>query len=209
MKGFLFFLVFFLLFSELATAASIPTFPACASTQGILKVNYSEGTHGIVGESGSFSGRDTVYSLTSETLTQCFCSVDGNGIQTNWWKVASLTDDEVTLLRSRGWHYVPNGALWGLEEAPYLALNADYSCKPQGEVQSSSSTSSDPGDSNSKTNSSNGQVLGTTTANGQILASTTGQVLGLATTGNFAFILAIGALGIVSIGIGGGLIRSS
>src|SRR5438105_1101896 len=90
-------------FSGQAFAYQVPQFPSCANPQGTLKVNYDSGTHGIAGKTDSFSGKDSVYTISPEALTQCFCSTNGQGIQTNWWKVSSLTESEINLLKSQGW----------------------------------------------------------------------------------------------------------
>ncbi len=113
-----------------ALAISIPSFPACANPQGTTRVSYSEGIHGIVGSTSQYSGKDTVYTLSDDTLTQCFCAADGSGIQTNWWKASALTENEINILKSDGWIYVPAGNLWGLADAPYVAKNTSYSCLP-------------------------------------------------------------------------------
>lgn len=154
-------------------AYQVPQFTSCVNPQGQIKVNYDNGTHGIAGNTGSFQGKDTVYSLSGDALTQCFCSSDGKGIQTNWWKVSSLTEDEINLLRSQGWNFVPNGALWGLENTPYLAFNSEYICKSSGGGQS-----------------------------GSILGITTGSVLGLASTGNIKFILTILSFSLLALLLG-------
>lgn len=109
-------------------AVTTPSFPACSSIQGILKVSYPSGTHGIVGSTATYTGSDKVYNLDENTKTQCFCAQDGQGIQTNWWKISSLTDDERKILENNGWNYIPNGALWGLEETSYMAINSNYTC---------------------------------------------------------------------------------
>ena len=72
-------------------AISTPSFPSCANPQGVVRASYSEGVHGIVGSSATYTGSDAVYTLSDDTVTQCFCSVDGAGIQTNWWKASSLS----------------------------------------------------------------------------------------------------------------------
>ncbi|MBI2009894.1 MAG: hypothetical protein HYS86_01820 [Candidatus Chisholmbacteria bacterium] len=150
-----------------AAAQAVPTFPACGSPQGDVKVSYSEGTHGIVGDTATYTGSDAVYTLTDTTLTQCFCTEDASrGIQTNWWKVSSLTEQEIEVLRREGWSFVPNGALWGLGSEPYLAKNSDFACE----------------------GGQGGSVLG---------ASTNGKVLGLATTGSMPLIVGLIALGVV------------
>lgn len=115
--------------SSLVYAVTVPSYPNCISPQGNVKVSYSSGTHGIVGNTGEYRGSDAVYTLTNDTLAQCFCPDSGAGIQTNWWKIPNLTAEEIQVLKNQGWIYVPNGALWGLEGVPYLAKNSDYSCK--------------------------------------------------------------------------------
>jgi hypothetical protein len=97
---------------------------------------------------------------------QCFCSIDGNGIQTNWWKVSSISQDQIEELKKQGWVFVGNGADWGLEQGPYLAKNQDYSCKSSGNTGGSSTTN----------NGTGGITLGTSAENNP-------QVLGLAATG--------------------------
>lgn len=130
----LIFLVISIVFTTListaqASAQTVPSFPSCINPQGSLKVSYSEGTHGIVGRSESYTGSDAVYRLNEDTLTQCFCADDGSGIQTNWWKASSLSENEIQTLRNQGWYYVPNGGLWGLSADPYLAQNSSYTCR--------------------------------------------------------------------------------
>lgn len=131
--------------------AAAPTFPSCLNPQGNIKVSYSNGTHGIVGSTATYTGKDTVYTLSDTTLTQCFCSEKGDGIQTNWWFAGALTDQEIAVYKNAGWYYVPNGALWGLTEGPYLAKNSSYSCNSS--VQGSSAERGVGG-------SSSGSVLG-------------------------------------------------
>ena len=152
----------------------IPTFPRCENPQGTIKVSYSSGTHGIPGSSATNTGSDDVYTLSESTLTQCFCTDNGDGTQTNWWKVSSLTLDQIELLLSQGWVYIPDGSLWGLQEDPYLARNRKYECdKDEGK----DGHLSDDGDRADKKDNDGGigSVLGINIG---------GQVLGLATTGN-------------------------
>ncbi|MBP9669944.1 hypothetical protein KBD75_00935 [Candidatus Woesebacteria bacterium] len=160
-------------------AVSTPSFPSCANPQGNVKVSYTDGTHGIVGSGATYTGRDTVYTLSDDTVTQCFCGADGNGIQTNWWKASSLTEDQVNILKSEGWVYIPAGNLWGLAEAPYLAKNYTYSCLP-GSVNGSS-TSQD---------------------NGTGGAYDEGDVLGLAATGDSILVYGSAILGLILVIIG-------
>lgn len=125
--------ILYILFMGFATASShavsTPTFPSCQNPQGSMKVQYGSGTHGIVGSSLEYKGSDAVYKLADDTLTQCFCSEDNNGIQTNWWKVSSLAESEIQSLKNQGWIFIPNGALWGLEPVAYFAKNETYACK--------------------------------------------------------------------------------
>jgi hypothetical protein len=155
-----------------AQAYQIPQFTSCVNPQGQVKVNYDNGTHGIVGNTSSFQGKDTVYTLSGDALTQCFCSSDGKGIQTNWWKASSLTEQEIESLKSQGWKYVPNGALWGLDEAAYLAFNSEYICRS------------------------------TSGGGGGALGASIGSVLGLASTGNTKFLLSIILTSVISLLVG-------
>lgn len=160
---------------QLVSAIEVPNFPGCTNPQGVVKAQYNEGTHGIAGDMSSYSGKDTVYQLTDEALLQCFCSSDGKGIQTNWWKVSSLTEDEIQSLKNQGWVLIPNGALWGLQQAPYLAKNSEYSC----------------------TGSTNTSQASANNSNSQGTTVTTGNILGLATTGNIREILLLSTLGVL------------
>lgn len=178
------FFVFPIITSAVVYAATPPDFPNCVSPKGTVTSSYPSGSFGIAGSTGSFSGSDTVYKLSPDTLTQCFCSVDGAGTQTNWWKVSSLTNTEINELVAQGWIFVPDGSVWGLDQAPYLAKNANYSCKSGGGSGGSSGGSS----------SSNG---------GSVQGASTGQVLGLASTGNIALAttLLVGGLVFLSTGL--------
>lgn len=111
-----------------ASAYTIPGFPACSNPSGTLKVSYSSGTHGIVGSYATYTGSDKVYSLDGGNVLQCFCAEDGSGIQTNWWRASSLTQEEIQTLMNLGWYFVPDGSAWGLSEGYYLAKNVNYSC---------------------------------------------------------------------------------
>lgn len=152
------------------SAATIPSFPACSNPQGALKVKYDSGTHGIVGNTQDFKGSDTVYQLTAETLTQCFCPENGEGIQTNWWKAATLTQDEINSYKNQGWNYIPDGSLWGLDKAPYLAINSSYSCKSNTQERALGASS-----------------------------SVTDRVLGLANSGNLRIMYGFLGLGLITL----------
>lgn len=160
-------------------AATPPAFPSCVNPEGTLTSSHPTGTFGIAGKTGGFAGSDAVYKISDQALTQCFCPVDGNGIQTNWWKVSDLTPEEINEQIAKGWILVPDGSVWGLEAEPYLALNLDYSCST-GSVRGTSSKSSN-----------------NTGAGGQVLSAVTGQVLGLAATGNMDTIMLLATFGVL------------
>ena len=168
-------------------AVDTPNFPSCLSPQGTLRVFYPNGTHGIVGSSQEYVGSDAVYDLDQSTLLQCFCSVDGVGIQTNWWNASSLSEEQVEILKKDGWFYVPNGSLWGLVEDPFVAKNVSYSCRNTPAPSSSSSnSSSSSSSSNSSSSSSNNN-------------SQEGEVLGLAATGDALILLGLTTLSLIFI----------
>jgi len=167
----------------------VPTFPACSNPQGTVKVSYDEGVHGIPGNPSDYSGSDEVRILSGNTLFQCFCSINGDGIQTNWWKVSSLSFDQVEYLLDQGWVYVPNGALWGLDEDPYLAHNSPYECSDPGDDDKDDNHNDDHKDKK-KDKKKSGDVLGIG-----------GQVLGLATTGNMPGLLLFLGTGVSSLAL--------
>lgn len=166
--------------SKSAYAITSPTFPACANPKGKIVATYDSGTHGVAGDTSSFTGKDTVYSLSEGTLTQCLCTNNGDGIQTNWWKVSSLTKEEKNILIKDGWILISDGSAWGLEAAPYLAKNSSYVCI--------GTNTSDSGSRNSNIKSDK--------KDGAVLGISTGEVLGLASTGNIAFILGVLFIGL-------------
>lgn len=153
-----------------ANAQTVPSFPSCSNPQGSVKVSYSEGTHGIVGNGGTFTGSDTVYTLSDTTSMQCFCADNGDGTQTNWWHAATLTPEEIQILKNQGWISVPNGELWGLAAGEWLALNSSYRCG--GGI-------------------GGGDILAASTS--------VPDVLGLATTGNIVTIYALAGFGLASL----------
>lgn len=113
-------------------APTPPEFSSCVNPQGTVKADYSSGTHGVPGVTTSYQGSDTVYNISGNALTQCLCTVDGEGIQTNWWKVSSLTSQEIETFKTQGWVFIPDGSAWGLDPVTYLAKNANYSCRGRG-----------------------------------------------------------------------------
>lgn len=161
----------FSLLPKKAKALVIPNFPACVNPQG-TKIVDVRGTHGVPGDATTYTGVDKVYLVDGKNqVTQCLCLDDGRGIQTNWWKVSSLDENEIKVLKSEGWIYIPNGSAWGLLDAPYIAQNAGFSCNGgNGGSSGSSSTSAGP----------------------------IGQVLGLAFTGNILYVYAFLTFGIIA-----------
>ena len=133
--AFIFFYFFLFSFATVTTTYALispPSFPSCVNPQGTLKVSYSSGVHGVPGKVDEFRGSDSVYSLTPETLIQCLCPENGDGIQTNWWKIPSLTGGEIESFKTQGWVFVPDGNAWGLDPAAYLARNVSFSCRAGG-----------------------------------------------------------------------------
>ncbi len=179
-------LITFVLFLSVAfnaQAATAPKFTSCVNPQGEIVAQYAYGTHGIAGKTASFEGSDAVYKLSGDALTQCFCSSNGTGIQTDWWKVSSLTSEEIDLLKSQGWIYIPIGALWGLSVDPYLTLNSEFVCK-SGPNGGSGGSSNGSYSGSSSSNGGNGGVLGAAVGG-------VGSVLGLASTGNTKLLYSI------------------
>jgi hypothetical protein len=181
------------------SAATPPDFPTCSNPNSPVRVSHEEGTHGIAGDPSQYQGSDTVYNLDEDgNVYQCFCSVDGQGIQTNWWKVSSLTQDEIDELLADNWIFIVNGIDWGLENAPYLAKNSEYACEGGGNVAGTSSSSNNGNNNNNTGNTTNGgQILSSTAS-----TSTGGSVLGLASTGNIITIYTYFAFGTISLLIG-------
>lgn len=135
MKKYILSLIFsvllFAFWPVIANAASAPSYPTCVNPQGNLRVTYNDGLHGIAGMLNEKYGSDKVYEITgTDSLMQCFCPTDGEGIQTNWWKAGNLTDDEIKVFKSQGWNYIADGSAWGLDNAQYLAINSTYNCRP-------------------------------------------------------------------------------
>lgn len=136
---------FFVVGASSVVALSAPEFPSCVSPVGSLQASYESGVHGIAGQSGEFEGKDAVYSLGSGNYAQCFCPPSGSGIQSNWWKIASLSQEEIDSFRKLGWIYVPSGSAWGLDPDSYLVMNQNYSCLGGGNESSSNNSQPGPG----------------------------------------------------------------
>jgi hypothetical protein len=188
MKNFIFLSLFILIITQSlavkqVSAVSTPVFPVCTNPQGTLKVKYDSGIHGIVGSSAEYRGSDSVYTVDDDQLMQCFCPDNGTGIQTNWLKAQNFTETDIAILKSQGWIYIPNGALWGLENTSYVAKNIEYSCHNTG-----------------------GSVGGTTTSSTSpvkdILSAATTTVSHLALTGNAAQLYSLFGMGTFSVILG-------
>lgn len=168
-----------------AYAVDAPSFPSCLNAQGTIKASYPQGVHGIPGKTEEFKGSDNVYLVTEDTILQCFCPESGNtGIQTNWWKVSALTQDEIDSFVKLGWVFVPDGSLWGLDKAPYLAQNIDFACRSEN-AGGGGGAAAGGGDGGA----GGGGVGG-------------GQILGLAVTGNILTIIQLALTGLVSLALG-------
>lgn len=178
-------------------AVSMPDFPSCNAPQGEIVASYESGIHGIVGDPKTFTGSDTVYKISPVVHTQCFCADNGTGIQTNWWNASSLSEENITLLKSQGWYYVPNGNLWGLTADPYVAQNIYYNCKPG---------SPGIGGGGNSGGSSDSAIGG-----GEILSSAIekGDVLGLAATGDIWLVYAVFGISFLLLGVGSRLLKHS
>lgn len=122
----------------LVTAAnanvSPPDFPVCSSqSEDGDKAHYDFGLHQILG-AGLVEGSDDVYSLGDGNYLQCYCPVEGDdglpaqsGIQTAWWRIGELTQEEIDKFIGEDWILV-NGLQWNLDDALYLGKNSDHSC---------------------------------------------------------------------------------
>jgi len=176
-------LVLIVLSAKSIYAQTQPSFPACSNPQGDLVASYDNGTHGIVGRTDSYTGSDRVYKFDDGNLIQCFCSDNGDGIQTDWWRVGQIASNLLDQQKVAGWTFVPSGLPWGLDDTSYLARNSEYSC--------GSSTSNDPGgSSNSSSDTSGDSGIGG------------GDVLGWASTGNTEFIYSLVLMGLVLTSLG-------
>lgn len=133
-------LMVYLAMPSTSFATSTPSFPSCIIPTGQVIASYQDGTHGVPGDANTYTGEDTVYKLDSELVVQCLCTANSEGIQTNWWKVSSLSSDQIELLKRDGWNYIPNGVLWGLESTPYLTKNSEYECRGRGGLVAGTST---------------------------------------------------------------------
>ncbi len=186
-----------------AFGSTMPDFASCLNAQGTISAHYADGEHGIAGKEGLVQGEDTVYNIAQDNYMQCFCPPDGSGIQTNWWNASDLTQDEIKSYTYAGWTYIPDGSVWGLGNHPYIAHNLTYACR-------GGSTPNDPGDPGSSNNSSSSNSSSSSSSNssssnsspGTVLGVGGGDILGLASTGNIAFMYTLAVLGTVSLAAG-------
>ena len=167
-------------------ASTTPSYPSCIAPTGTVKASYPGGNHGIVGDTSLHTGSDTVYTLSGESLMQCFCGEDGKGIQTNWYRIPETSEQEISVLESQGWIYIPSGAAWGLDDVPYMAKNSDYSCK------STTTTSGGDGRTDGLTD---GRTDGRSDGLGSIVQAARGT--SLASTGNILFIAEVFTAGVL------------
>ena len=162
-------------------AVDAPSFLACLNPFGTVIASYDEGVHGIVGDWVEHKGSDKVYRINDDTLIQCFCEDNGNGIQTNWWRILGINQNDIDSFVKQGWTFIPTGAPWGLTGDPYLAKNSSYDCNG--------------GEDNNGTGG--GNVLSSSTS-----SSSAGSILGLAATGDNAKVCGLLSLGVSIISLG-------
>src|SRR5579871_687717 len=124
-------------------AQTTAVFPTCSNQlSSPLIANFSDGVHGIPGDTTTHSGRDQVYLLDNNNALQCFCDTSGNGTQSNWQNASGFTDADIKILENEGWIYIPDGSVWGLSSQPYLVLNSSYACLSGGTGGGTSNNSS-------------------------------------------------------------------
>ena len=124
-----FFIIIVLVNVQSVFAITPPDFPACNNPPDSIRAEHNDGLHGVAGNVSEYRGKDTVYNVNGGHFLQCLCTEDNEGIQTNWWKISSLSDTDVQVLKNQGWYYIVDGALWGLDNVPYMAKNNEYACR--------------------------------------------------------------------------------
>jgi hypothetical protein len=166
-----------------------PPLFSCTHPLGSVIADYDSGVHGIPGDTRTYTGSDTVYNVDDEHVLQCFCPDNSNsGIQSNWWEVSHLSDDERDFFIRRGWVFIPNGGNWGLKNAPYLVKNDGFSCKSDGGGSGGRSNSSKK---NSSGRGGVGEVLGVSSLAGTGNSATMLGSFGLSFVfGGLAYIVA-------------------
>lgn len=180
-----------------------PDFGTCLNPQvGASQVNTGS-DHGVVGYSGAFSGTDSIYSLSDGNVMQCLCADNGAGYQTNWWKVAGMSDQEVRVHENEGWTYFADAGSWGLDGA-YLAKTSTYvcaqvtpTCTPTPTPIVSETPTPTPTSTPGPTNTPTPGPTNTPTPKAQSNA-----VLGLASTGNVTFLYFLTIAGAASLILG-------
>jgi hypothetical protein len=171
-------------------ATDIPQYTSCTNPQGAVVANYSSGVHGIVGSMAEHTGSDTVYSLPSGAFTQCFCDNNGHGVQTDWLNATGFTDAEIQIFKNEGWYYIPDGSLWGLSGAPYLARNTAYTCNGDTGGGTGGGGSNNGGGGSSTSGGTSGGIGGA-----EVLSATTILPEILGDTGNILEIYILFGLG--------------
>lgn len=188
-------------------AVTAPSFFSCLNAQTTPVIANQSGIHGVAGNTSTFTGSDSVYPgqplsanediSSASTVVQCLCPDNGQGIQTNWWKVSELSDEDVKVLESQGWIYIPDGSAWGLDAQPYLAQNTNFSCSNQGNTGVSNGGN---GSGNSNSNNSNsGNNSAPVNASSPVQA-VLGAFTQLASTGNIIFLYELFTIGIITTG---------
>ncbi len=115
------------------TSAQVTAAASCNAPSGSIIAQYSTGIHGIVGDSGVYTGSDTVYAIDENNVLQCFCPDDSSsGIQTNWVNAATFSIADIASYSATGWIYIPSGIAWGLADAPFIAKNSAFNCSAIG-----------------------------------------------------------------------------
>ena len=159
----------FLLLARSAFAVDAPDFPSCPNPGGNIIASYNDGVHGVPGNPTTFTGEDKVYKIDDIRTVQCLCLEDKTGIQTNWWKTSSLTQEQIDTLKKLDWIFIPTGSVWGLDQSAYMAKNLSYSC----------------GADNTLSTFTTGSVLGLATTGSQL------ELVGFASLGVSIFTLGL------------------
>ncbi|HZZ98687.1 MAG TPA: hypothetical protein VFG51_02015 [Candidatus Saccharimonadia bacterium] len=127
-------LVLFLLTisSQTVWAVNDPPLFSCGAPVGTLIANTNDGVHGIAGDTGIFIGSDQVFRIDADHVLQCFCPSNAQGTQSNWLKVSGMSQTDLDFFQRRGWKFIPDGSVWGLDSAPFLVKNDGFVCGNKG-----------------------------------------------------------------------------
>lgn len=111
-------------------ATEMPSYADCSTLIGTTGdwSSQTTGTHHIPGQEVPIAGTDNVYYVSGDHFNQCLCPIEGSGIQTIWWNVDGMSDEEIATYTQNGW-YLLNGQAWNLRDHKYLAKNSNYSCR--------------------------------------------------------------------------------